>query len=132
MNRVFVSGHRGLLVPALLAIVALASQCRHAHVRFDPPLPAVCSKSPTSPDCERAKKTQDSARQSSTKGTMHVVHQDFLLFGLYPRRQIIDLSKYCPSGAKSLHQYVSLEDGLLEQLTLTIYSPRTLEIECYQ
>jgi hypothetical protein len=52
--------------------------------------------------------------------------------GLLPRKIEYNESILCPvRGMKEIHQYSSLTDGVLEQITFGIYSPRSIEIVCY-
>ncbi|EMJ67098.1 hypothetical protein LEP1GSC051_3713 [Leptospira sp. P2653] len=48
-----------------------------------------------------------------------------------PREYLIDVTGYCPNGIKEVRQYSTFLDLIYEQLTLGIYSPRTLNLICY-
>lgn len=123
--------NRSLVLAAGLAMafVCLGS-CRHATVRYPQPAPQVCEKTPDSKDCKRGLELQ--AEKAAVKGPVHTIKQNYYLFGLFPRNVVLDLSKYCSAGTKSVHQFYSVRDAVLEQLSLTIYSPQTIEVECYQ
>lgn len=82
-----------------------------------------------SKECKLAQ--EERASKKDQPGKVHLVSQTYYLFGLYPSEIVVNLRKYCPEGTKTVHQFKSFWDGVLEQLTLTIYSPNTLEIECY-
>ncbi len=108
--------------------LTLTASCRHAEVVFERNPPSVCEKLPGSRQC---KKEMEDYNQSLTKtGEKHTLAQNFFFFGLYPRNQLVDVSGLCPTGVHRLHQYTSILDGILEQATFTIYSPRTLDVEC--
>ncbi|AOP32752.1 hypothetical protein A0128_02010 [Leptospira tipperaryensis] len=67
-----------------------------------------------------------------TKREPILLKQNYYLMGLLPRKIEYDESNVCPErGIKEIHQYSSLTNVLLEQITLGIYSPRSLEIFCY-
>lgn len=52
--------------------------------------------------------------------------------GLLPRKIEYEESNICPErGIKEIHQFSSFTNVLFEQMTLGIYSPRSLEIFCY-
>jgi hypothetical protein len=42
----------------------------------------------------------------------------------------IDLKALCPSGVAMFRSYASVGDGLLNMLTLGIYTPMTAEVRC--
>lgn len=117
------------LAVGLALLFACLGSCRHAHVRFSQPAPQICEKNPASKDCKQGLELQ--AAKAAVTGPVHTIKQNYYLFGLLPRNVVLDLSKYCSAGTKSVHQFYTVRDALLEQLSLTIYSPQTIEVECY-
>ncbi len=117
---------RSILI--LGAALFLTEGCRHAYVRYGELPPAVCVNYPESMDCARARKRQTELQ--NTPGERHIIKQNYYLFGYYPRNVVLDVRQYCPGGPRSIHRYTGMMDGFLEQLTFTIYSPQTVEIEC--
>ncbi|TGL49150.1 hypothetical protein EHQ61_11825 [Leptospira wolffii] len=114
----------------LLSVLLLQTSCRHAMVRYPQALPDACKAYPNSKECKRALDIQ--ASNQGEKGETYKIPHTYYFFGLYPGNIVVDAGRYCPSGPKSVHQYTSFWDGLWEQLTLAIYSPQTVEIECYR
>ncbi|WP_167881226.1 Bor/Iss family lipoprotein [Leptospira gomenensis] len=104
-------------------------ECRHAWVRFPQNPPQACRIYQQSNECKRALEEQKS--KQGELGKIHTIRQKYYFFGLYPKEQIVDASKFCPEGPKSAHQFTSFWDALWEQVTFTVYSPQTLELECY-
>ncbi|TGK15410.1 Bor/Iss family lipoprotein [Leptospira stimsonii] len=86
--------------------------CQHARVEV-------------SPIAEQKKKTE-------SKKERILLKQNYYLMGLFPRKIEYEESSLCPErGIKEIHQYSSFMNVLFEQMTLGIYSPRSLEIYCY-
>lgn len=89
--------------------------CQHARVELAPTV--------------KAKKTKE---VGETKGRTVTFKQNYFLMGLLPRKIEYDESSLCPArGIKEIHQYSTLWNGVCEQLTLGIYSPRSIEISCH-
>ncbi|EQA61721.1 Bor/Iss family lipoprotein [Leptospira alexanderi] len=110
--------------------VLFLGECRHAWVRFPQNLPRACQGYQNSSECKRMMEEKRIRKEEA--GKIHTIHQRYYFFGLLPTEQIVDVTKYCPEGGpRSAHQFTSFWDALWEQLTLTIYSPQTLEVECY-
>ncbi|PJZ71610.1 hypothetical protein CH373_03100 [Leptospira perolatii] len=103
--------------------------CRHAWVRYAQAPPESCKIYPSSRECKKALELRNSITEQ--KGQVHKVQQTYYLMGFYPAARVLDTANYCPEGPKVVHQYTSFSDGLYEQLSLGIYSPQTLEVECY-
>ena len=86
--------------------------CQHARVEFSPILQS---------------KKIDNQVESKV-----ILKQNYFFMGLLPRKIEYNESILCPvRGMKEIHQYSSLRDGVLEQITFGIYSPRSIEIICY-
>lgn len=106
-----------LLFPAFYFI-----SCQHARVELTPALLSPSERRPTLPDDPSIQREKDRV----------VVHQRFYVFGLLPRNVSYDEQMLCPlRGIREIHQFNSISDAVLEQITLGLYSPRTLEIRCY-
>lgn len=79
--------------------------------------------------CKQA--LEERERLSAEPSQMHVIPQAYYYWGLSPKNYPIDTTAYCPNGIKEAHQYSTFFDSLYEQLTVGIYSPRTLILICY-
>lgn len=55
--------------------------------------------------------------------------KSFFLGGLVPTREV-DVSEHCPNGAVAVSEETTFVDGLLNVLTLSIYSPRSSTYHC--
>lgn len=74
----------------------------------------------------------DPKKKTESKRERILLKQNYYLMGLLPRQIEYEESKVCPEkGIKEVHQYSSFTNVLFEQMTLGIYSPRSLEIFCY-
>ncbi|MCH1913685.1 Bor family protein [Leptospira noguchii] len=111
-----------------LAVLFL-TECRHAWVRFPQTTPEACQTNQYSNECKRVMEEKRTKREEP--GKIYTIHQKYFFFGLLPTEQVVEITKYCPQGPRSAHQFTSFWDAVWEQLTLTIYSPQTLEVECY-
>lgn len=95
--------------------------CQHARVELPPPAAGPCKKN----DCGSTALQTDS-------GKAQLFHHTYYLGGLIPRKYEIKESEVCPDkGIRQIHQYYTFKDAALEQLTVFIYSPRTVKIICY-
>ncbi|WP_051133793.1 Bor/Iss family lipoprotein [Leptospira fainei] len=110
-------------------MISLLGFCRHAMVVYPPMTPDACITSITSRDCKKALELRNSSQNQA--GETHRIVHDYYFFGIYPGARVLDTAKFCPRGPKLVHQYTSFWNGVWEQLSFTIYSPQTLEIECY-
>jgi hypothetical protein len=54
---------------------------------------------------------------------------NFFLWGLVGEKEV-DLKKLCPAGASRWQNEQTFVDGLLGFITIGIYIPRTIEVEC--
>ncbi|WP_165780225.1 Bor/Iss family lipoprotein [Leptospira saintgironsiae] len=113
----------------ILLTICFSIGCRHAWISYPQKVPEPCRLYQGSKECKLA--MEERANHTSQNGPVHSINQTYYLFGLYPSEIVVNLEKYCPSGPKSAHQFQSFADAFWEQITLLIYSPRTLEIECY-
>jgi hypothetical protein len=110
------------------------SSCRHARIRLDPPIPTACFESgiQSRAACEVAKMEQTQRiLKNAPNREKKIIKQNFYLWGGYPRRVSVDVKEHCTNGVYEIYQYVPFMDGLLSEITLGIYSPRTLELTCY-
>lgn len=123
-----------ILIPTkvliLLATFSLIG-CQHARVRFKMIEPEQCTKEVYSnSDCLFAKASLDAKVREG--GTLtHVLNQDYFFWGFYPRNININLTDTCPAGIYEIHRYATFKDTLFEQLTIGIYSPRSIKLVCY-
>ncbi len=53
----------------------------------------------------------------------------FFLFGLVGRPEY-NLDQLCPNGVSQFRNYMTFLDGFLRVITIGIYTPTTIEIEC--
>lgn len=115
----------------ILILTTFFISCQHARVRFEMSPPKECKEgSGIESDCLFAKATLLSkVREGGTLS--HKFRQDYYLWGIYPRKIELDLSDVCPAGIYELHRYATFGDTLIEQLTIGIYSPRTIKLICY-
>ncbi|TGK08162.1 hypothetical protein EHO58_06060 [Leptospira selangorensis] len=113
----------------ILLILCFSVGCRHAWVNYPQKVPEPCRLYQGSKECKLA--LEERSNHTTQAGQTHSLNQTYYLFGLYPSEIVVNLEKYCPHGPKSAHQFQSFSDAFWEQITLLIYSPRTLEIECY-
>ena len=60
-----------------------------------------------------------------------VVHERkaFFLGGLLPTKKV-DVLEFCPAGAVAVSEETTFVDGLLDFVTLSIYSPRSSTFYC--
>ncbi len=110
--------HRWILLAASALLFLFLAQCQHARIRFD--------------GCGDCKGAENSAGQTfQTK----VVEQDevFWFWGLSPDKIEYQAQDLCPEkGVLEVYNYSSLMDGILENVTLGIYAPRTMRITCHK
>lgn len=106
-----------------LSIFAFTS-CQHARVGLSPALISPASRQAPQANVDDPSITKEKDRL--------ILKQNYYAWGYLPRERVYREDALCPSrGIKEIHQYYAAEDLILEQLTLGIYSPRTLEIRCH-
>lgn len=94
---------------ALVTLMLLLISCQHARLRFDG-----CKDCKGSPDPSKTK----------------TLHHKFYVWGLVGKAEV-HAQEVCPdSGINEVYQYTSAMDGILENLTIGMYMPRTLKITC--
>ena len=109
--------------------------CRHARVILPPPVPEVC-RDATSPakmmrcDSEKARIKFNIERNEAARVTKTFRHK-FYFWGLMPKKHEYNGKEICPNGVREIHEFSTWKDGLLAEVTLGIYMPRTMEITCY-
>jgi len=62
-------------------------------------------------------------------GAVHEERANFFLWGMAGHKDV-DLDAACPAGAHAWRSKTGFGDGLLAAITLGIYVPATIEIEC--
>ncbi|WP_046691468.1 Bor/Iss family lipoprotein [Leptospira santarosai] len=103
--------------------------CQHVRVRFSQETPESCKTSNQKKECKIALETR--AKKESAPKQTFTISQNFYFWGLKPANYAIDGITYCPHGVYEAYQYTSFRNGLYEQLTLGIFSPRTLILTCH-
>jgi hypothetical protein len=70
----------------------------------------------------------DTGRPASPRHVVQPVH--FWLWGLVGQPVVVDLDAACPDGAARWRSQATAGDYLADVLTLGLYNPRTVTIEC--
>ncbi len=123
---------RSTIIALFLTTIGLSS-CQHVRVQTAWEIPASCTMANAlaGEKCKQDLEEQKRTILASNRITTHVIQQSFYLMGLYPLEQRIQLHDYCPGETLlEAYQYSTWKQGLFEQLTLGIWSPRTLIIKC--
>ncbi|WP_425460674.1 Bor/Iss family lipoprotein [Leptospira gomenensis] len=127
------SNDRFFLKIALAAILPFFfgtfAACQHARVRFPQDPPKSCLIAANQKQCKAAMEERE--RLNAQPSPVHTIPQAFYFWGMSPKNYPVETSSYCANGVREVHQYSTFFDSLYEQLTLGIYSPRTLELVCY-
>ncbi|RHX95943.1 hypothetical protein DLM76_02980 [Leptospira yasudae] len=113
----------------VLLFMGIFVACQHTRVRFPQDPPKSCLNPSAQRQCRAA--LEDRERLNAEPSQMHVIPQSFYFWGMSPKNYPVNAVSYCPNGVKEAHQYSTFFDALYEQLTLGIYSPRTLDLICY-
>ncbi|WP_165783443.1 Bor/Iss family lipoprotein [Leptospira ellisii] len=121
--------HKIALLAILLMIFGTFSACQHARVRFPQNPPKSCLNPANQKQCKTAMEERE--RLNSQPSPVHTIPQPFYFWGMNPKNYPVEAASYCPNGVREAHQYSTFFDSLYEQLTLGIYSPRTLDLVCY-
>ena len=79
--------------------------------------------------CGSACQTVHYATQRSGGGGVVEDNADFFLFGLIGEK-VVRMNEVCPAGPARWHNQETFVNGLLGVITLGIYTPRTIVIEC--
>ncbi|EMJ93134.1 Bor/Iss family lipoprotein [Leptospira alstonii] len=103
--------------------------CQHVRVRFAQEKPEPCKISEQKKECKTA--LEQRTKNQSLPKQQFTIAQNFYFWGLKPANYTIDGLTYCPAGVYEAYQYSTFLNGLYEQLTLGIYTPRTLILTCY-
>ncbi|RHX82031.1 hypothetical protein DLM76_07610 [Leptospira yasudae] len=105
---------RRIVYSGIIILLCLqTSFCQHARVEV-------------APIAAKQAKTKEINRETI------LLKQNYYLMGLLPRKLEYSEAQYCPErGIKEVHQYSSFTNILFEQITIGIYSPRSLEIVCH-
>lgn len=125
----------GLKKALLLFILTVGLfHCQHARIRIPPPLPEECkpwSEKQYDPTCQEKRQSQKNEWESFPV-LVKEYEQKYFFWGLKPSDIYYKLDEECPNGVKEIYQYSTLKDAVYEQLTIGIYSPRTLRLTCYE
>lgn len=116
-------------ISIIFLILSLYANCQNVQMSF----PQKPLKSCVPPVLRRQCKNdlEERARLNAQPPKVYEVSQSFYFWGIVPRKYQIDATGYCPNGIKEVRQYSTFLDFIYEQLTLGIYSPRTLNLICY-
>lgn len=98
----------------LLFTTTLNVSCYHSRYKVD--------------SCERC----NYYLKESTNGKSYKIHSKFYFWGLYPSKLEYVMEDLCEnSEVKEIHEYTSFSDGIYENFTLGMYTPRTMDISCF-
>ncbi len=67
--------------------------------------------------------------RATASGRKHTIPAHFFLWGLAGEKDV-DLDAVCPEGPARWSNHASAVDVLLTVITVGIYSPRTITVEC--
>lgn len=113
-----------------LLFILFFNSCQHARLRFNMKTLPECIEDQFSSDCLFAKANlMNKVKEGGTLS--HKFKQEYYFWGFFPRKIELDLSEVCPEGIYEIHRYATFNDTLLEQLSLGLYSPRTVKLICY-
>ncbi|WCL49407.1 Bor/Iss family lipoprotein [Leptospira sp. GIMC2001] len=108
--------------------------CQHARVRILPNLPESCipfeQKEKDTKCINSLAKLEEEQKKAETQEIL--IPQKYYFWGLRPENYEINAEEQCPKGIIEVHQFSSFMDGFYEQITIGIYSPRTLQLLCYK
>lgn len=122
--RPFAFDRSELLAPILLMFLLLS--CQHAEVTLSPAL-----LTPAQRQQGRQRNSETSAAFPERNGPF-ILKQNYYFWGFCPRELVYEESVLCPGrGIRKISQISTLSDLTLEQLTIGIYSPRTMEVICH-
>lgn len=107
----------------LLFFLGMGFGCQHARVQLAP-------QQTGCPDSVPADVSGCVLEAVTSKGSEKQLVQVFYLWGLYPRQIEYDGKELCPTGITEVHQFATFTDGLWTNLSLGIYTPRTLRVIC--
>ncbi|EMY79354.1 hypothetical protein LEP1GSC060_2440 [Leptospira weilii serovar Ranarum str. ICFT] len=110
-------------------ILGLSAVCQNVRVSFPQDPPASCLPPILRRQCQNDR--EERTRLNAQPPRVHVVSQSFYFWGMIPEDHQVDTTGYCPNGIKEALQYSTFLDSFYEQLTLGVYSPRTLNLICY-
>lgn len=119
---------------ALTLLLWITISCQHARIRIPPPLPDECkpwNDKNLEPTClEKRKELENEWEVIPTN--VKEYEQKYYFWGLKPSDIYYKLDEECPNGVKEIYQFSTFKDAVYEQLTLGLYSPRTLRLTCYE
>ncbi|EMJ94633.1 Bor/Iss family lipoprotein [Leptospira alstonii] len=124
------SKHNSIVkISILFLILSLYPDCQNVRVSFPQNPPVSCRPPILRRQCQNDR--EERTRLNAQPPRVHVVPQPFYFWGMVPEDRQVDMAVYCPNGIKETLQYSTFLDSLYEQLTLGMYSPRTLNLICY-
>ncbi|MCH1912669.1 Bor family protein [Leptospira noguchii] len=110
-------------------ILSLFITCQNVQVSFTQKPPQSCMPPILRRQCKND--LEERARLNAQPPQVHVISQSFYFWGIIPKKHYVNVNEYCPNKIKEIRQYSTFLDFLYEQLTLGIYTPRTLNLTCY-
>ncbi|TQE73268.1 Bor/Iss family lipoprotein [Leptospira noguchii] len=110
-------------------ILSLFVTCQNVQVSFTQKPPQSCMPPILRRQCKND--LEERARLNAQPPQVHVISQSFYFWGMIPNKHYVNVNEYCPNKIKEIRQYSTFLDFLYEQLTLGIYTPRTLNLTCY-
>ncbi|EMM98397.1 hypothetical protein LEP1GSC021_2343 [Leptospira noguchii str. 1993005606] len=110
-------------------ILSLFVTCQNVQVSFTQKPPQSCMPPILRRQCKND--LEERARLNAQPPQVHVISQSFYFWGMIPKKHYVNVNEYCPNKIKEIRQYSTFLDFLYEQLTLGIYTPRTLNLTCY-
>lgn len=126
----------GTYVLVMLLLVLTSASCQFARVKIDQtrnPPDCRTQKAFSLENCQEIVLDRKTRSENLPEGRVskNVIKQHFFIGGLYPFEMSYTQKELCPSGKiYDVYQYFSLMDGLYENLSVGLYSPRTLQITC--
>ena len=127
----------GVKLFSLLIIIMMGSvSCQHARVTLPPPAPQAClvpqNSSRAQRLCEIMRQRQaEVVAKKQGERQKKVINQRYYLWGLYPKQMEYSANEFCNQGVYEIYQYTTILDGVIQNFSLGIVTPRTLEITCY-
>ncbi|SOR61455.1 conserved exported hypothetical protein [Leptospira interrogans serovar Manilae] len=121
--------HPIIRISIIFLILSLLTACQNVQVSFAQKPPKSCIPPILRRQCKND--LEERARLNAQPPKVHVVSQSFYFWGMIPKKHHVNVSDYCTNGIKEIRQYSTFLDSIYEQLTLGIYTPRTLNLTCY-
>ena len=127
--------HSITTIMTVLTVVLFSTGCQHGRVILSTvEIPACKNASAGEPsaDCtnEKQRIRTEHERKRDAGAKMVEVHDAFYLWGFLPQSIEYKAREHCPGGVSEVYQYSTFMEGLLSEVTLGIYMPRTTRFVC--